>query len=169
MIEGASPDTMFLVGAGHTEAGIGERLITALPESLRGRVRIVPASMPLATYAAVIDFADVFISGDTGPLHLAAARRHARSGANVFRNRTAVLSVFGATPPRMSGYDSTQPGYLAASQDAPSWCYQAGSPCRNVTCVNKLFKTCQNVRCFAEVDRDRLADLVVHYLRGIRR
>jgi len=162
---GAPAETLFLVGAGHTEAGIGERLLTSLPESLRSRVRIVPASLPLATYAAVIDVADVFISGDTGPLHLAAARRSARSGADGFRNRTAVLSIFGATPPRMSGYDSTQAGYLAASQDAPSWCYQAGSPCRNVTCVNKLFKTCATVRCFEEVNTTGLAAIVIGHLQ----
>lgn len=167
VVEGAPAHAAILVGAGHTAVGIGERLVASLPENLRGRVRIVPASLPLATYAAVIDFADVFISGDTGPLHLAAARRSARSGSHAFRNRTAVLSVFGATPPRMSGYDSTKAGYLAANQDAPSWCYQAGSPCRNVTCVNKLFKTCATVRCFEDVNTVDLAALVVGHLQRL--
>ena len=27
----------------------------------------------------------------------------------------------------MSGYDSFQPGFLDSNQDAPSWCYQAGT------------------------------------------
>jgi len=62
----------------------------------------------------------------------------------------------------------TKAGYLAASQDAPSWCYQAGSPCRNVTCVNKLFKTCATVRCFEEVDTAGLSSLVIGHLRGIK-
>jgi ADP-heptose:LPS heptosyltransferase len=166
--ERAPTTTTILLGAGHSVAGIGERLLAGLPRAVQGRVRIVPPSMPLDTYAALIDFADAFVSGDTGPLHLAAARRYARSGRHQFRNRTAVLSIFGATPPRMSGYDSVRPGYLAANQDAPSFCYQAVSPCRNITCVGKLFKTCATPRCFEHVDVDRLASQVAGHLHSLR-
>jgi ADP-heptose:LPS heptosyltransferase len=166
--EGVERDCAILVGAGHTAAGIGDRLVTSLPEALRARVRIIPPDLPLAVYSALIDYADVFISGDTGPLHLAAARRYSRSEGYQFRNRTAVLSIFGATTPRMSGYDSFQPGYLPANQDAPSWCYQAGSPCRNITCLNKMFKTCATVRCFEEVDTKALAALVIRHLQESR-
>jgi ADP-heptose:LPS heptosyltransferase len=162
-------DTTILLGAGHTEAGIGERLADTIPSLLRSKVRIIPQSMPLAVYSVLIDFADVFVSGDTGPLHLAAARRYSRSGHYQFRNRTAVLSFFGATMPRMSGYDSFQPGYLPANQDAPSWCYLAGSPCRNITCLNKMFKTCRTVRCFEHVDVAGLATLVISHLNGLVR
>jgi heptosyltransferase II len=160
--------TAILLGAGHTARGIGERLLVALPTAAQGGVHIVPQSMPLDAYAALIDFADAFVTGDTGPLHLAAARRYARSGCHRFRNRTAVLSFFGATPPRMSGYDSSRPGYLPASQDAPSFCYQAVSPCRNVTCVNKLFKTCATPRCFDHVDVDGLASQAAAHLHSLR-
>jgi ADP-heptose:LPS heptosyltransferase len=160
--------TTILLGAGHTTAGIGERLLAALPAAMQRSVRIVPRSMPLDAYAALIDFADVFVSGDTGPLHLAAARRYARSGSHQFRNRTAVLSFFGATPPRMSGYDSFSSGYLAANQDAPSFCYQAVSPCRNITCVNKLFKTCVKPRCFEHVDVDAIASHAAAHLHSLR-
>ncbi len=161
------PDARLLLGAGHTFAGIGQRLVDSLPGPLRTKCRIIPPSMPLAAYAALMDLADVFITGDTGPMHIAAARRYARSGAHRFRNRTAVLSLFGATVPRMSGYDSTRPGYLPANQDAPSWCYQATSPCRNITCLNKYFKTCRAVRCFEGADPSALAALVVAHVRGL--
>lgn len=167
LLEGTAPACRVAVGAGHTAAGIGERLLAALPEGLRTRTRLVPPTLPLPAYSALIDQADVFISGDTGPLHLAAARRYPRSGPHAFRNRTAVLSLFGATPPRMSGYDSAQPGYLPANQDAPSWCYQAESPCRNITCLNKLFKTCATARCFTRVDTDALAALLIGHLRAL--
>jgi ADP-heptose:LPS heptosyltransferase len=160
--------TAILLGAGHTAAGIGERLLAALPTGVQGAVRIVPRSMSLDVYAALIDFADVFVSGDTGPLHLAAARRYARSRRHQFRNRTAVLSFFGATPPRMSGYASLRPGYLPANQDAPSFCYQAASPCRNITCLNKLFKTCATPRCFAHVEVDGLAAAAAAHLHSLR-
>ena len=161
-----APDAVFLVGAGHSVVGIGARLREAVPAPLRDRLRIIPPEVPLPVYAALQDYADVFLTGDTGPLHLAAARRHSRSGRYAFRNRTAILSWFGATMPRMSGYDTTRPGYLAPSQDAPAWCYQAGSPCRNVTCLNKYFKTCRTVRCFERVDVAALAKLVGSHLRG---
>ena len=164
----STDETVILLGAGHSWSGVGERLVQALPEAARRKVRIIPKEMPLDAYAALMDVADVFITGDTGPLHLAAARRFARSGAHRFRNRTAVLSLFGATVPRMSGYDSSRPGYLPANQDAPSWCYQAGSPCRNLTCLNKYFKTCRTVRCFETVDVGGLAALVVSQLAQAR-
>ena len=160
-------ETTILVGAGHTAAGIGQRVVEALPPTLRAKVRIVPPSLPLASYAALIDLADVFVTGDTGPLHLAAARRYSQSGSHRFRNRTAVLSFFGATMPRMSGYASSQPGFLPTNQDAPSWCVLAGSRCHNITCLNKLYKTCRVVRCFEHLDVTALASVVVSHLAGL--
>jgi len=163
----APPGTTILLGAGHSWEGIGQRLVDAVAPGLRPRLRIIPKTMSLETYAALMDYADVMITGDTGPLHLAAARRYARSGRHRFRNRTAVLSLFGATISRMSGYDSSQPGYLPANQDAPSWCYVAASPCRNVTCLNKYFKTCRAVRCFEGVDVADLAARVSTHLATV--
>ena len=79
-----------------------------------------------------------------------------------------MLSIFGATPARMSGYDSFQPGYLPADQEAPSWSYTAGSPCRNITCLNKIFKNCRDVRCFDVVDVEALAGLILEYVNSRR-
>ena len=160
-------NTSILVAAGHTERGIGKRLIASLPDSLRSKTRIVQTSLPLEAFAALIDICDVFVSGDTGPLHIAAARKFSRSGRHKFRNRTAVLSIFGATPARMSGYDSFQPGYLPANQDAPSWSYSAQNPCRNITCVNKIYKTCRTIRCFDEVNEEKIAELLGAFLRTL--
>ena len=124
--------------------------------------------MGVEAFGALIDAADVFVTGDTGPLHLAASRKYSRTGHFPFRNQTAILSFFGATTPRMSGYDSFQPGYLDSNQDAPAWCYQADSPCRNISCLNKLYKTCKTVRCFEHVDVNGMATLVASYLTGRR-
>jgi len=163
------PETVILLGAGHSWSGVGQRLVEAVPTALRRKLRIIPKQLPLDAYAALMDLADVFITGDTGPLHLAAARRYSRSGRHRFRNRTAVLSLFGATVPRMSGYDSRQPGFLPANQDAPSWSYQAGSPCRNLSCLNKYFKTCRAVRCFEHFDVAGLTELVASHLAQLDR
>ena len=169
LAEVTADDTVILLGAGHSVKGIGARLVASVAPHRRAKLRIIPPTLPLDAYAALIDFADVFITGDTGPLHLAAARRYSRSGRHRFRNRTAVLSLFGATVPRMSGYDSDQPGYLPANQDAPSWCRQADSRCRNITCLNKYFKTCRTVRCFERIDVADLADLVASHLGALAR
>lgn len=158
---------MIFLGEGITQAGIGQRLKRSLSPRLQARVKIVPADLPLQAFAAFIDLCDVFISADTGPLHIAAARRRSLTGRFQFRNRTAVLGMFGATPARMSGYDSHQPGYLPANQDAPSWAYAAGSPCRNITCLNKLYKTCRSIRCFEEVDVEGLTGQVRSFLRSL--
>lgn len=162
-------DISLLIGAGHTEKGIGERLLESIPSDARARVRLVPASMSLEGYSALGDRCDLFVTGDTGPMHIAAARKYSRSGKYTLRNRTAVLCFFGATLPRMSGYDSFQPGYLPANQDAPSWTVVAGSPCRNVTCLNKMFKTCQTIRCFETLDLQKVDELVAGHIDGLRR
>lgn len=149
------------MGEGHTDRGIGRRLIEALPAPLRDRVRLVPAALPARAYAALIDHADVFVSGDTGPLHWAAARKESATGRRTFRNRTSVVGLFGATPPRMSGYDSDLPGYLPAWQGAPSKTFVSAPPCRNLTCLNKLHKTCRVHRCFEGMAAPRVAEAVM--------
>jgi hypothetical protein len=141
-----------LIGEGITDPGLGRRLRDGLPAAGARFSAVVPAAFPLEVYAALIDHCDLFISGDTGPLHIAAARKRTKDGPERFVNRTAVFSVFGATPPRMSGYDDLRPGFLPSGQDAPSVTFISGSPCRNATCVNKMLKTCSPPRCFASLD-----------------
>jgi ADP-heptose:LPS heptosyltransferase len=145
-----------LVGAGHSEKNIGVRLRDALPPERRREIRIIPPTLRLEAYSVLIDCASAFISGDTGPLHAGAARKVSPSLSRAFRNRTAIYCLFGATPARMSGYDSSRRGFLPANQDAPSHAYVAGSPCRNITCANKMYKTCKTVRCFESMDLEAL-------------
>jgi len=160
----AGLEVVILLGEGHTDAGIGARLRQRVPLPLQSKIKIIPAELSLEAYSALIDFSDIFISGDTGPMHLAAVRRYSRTGRYPFRNRTAVLCTFGATPARMSGYDSFQPGYLPANQDAPSWSFVFESSCRNITCLNKMYKTCRVIRCFEEADVEGLFRRIASYL-----
>jgi ADP-heptose:LPS heptosyltransferase len=153
-----------LLGASRAVPGLEGKLLATLPPRLRLRCTIVPPSVPLDAYAALIDFADVYISADTGPLHIAAARKYSASGNYRFRNRTAVVSVFGATPERIYGYDSSRPGYFAANQDAPSFACSSVSACRNITCINKMAKTCAEPRCFDGLDTGMIVDRIQAYL-----
>lgn len=158
LVEGGA---FVLVGEGHTDAGVGVRLRDAQPPAVRSRTRLVPASLPAPAYAALLDRMDAFVSGDTGPLHWGAARKVSRTDRRVFRNRTAVFSLFGATPARMSGYDSSEPGFLPAWQEAPSAAFRSHAPCQNITCLNKLHKTCRTVRCFEGCSPVAVADAVL--------
>jgi hypothetical protein len=156
-------DVTVLFGTAFVYKDVEKRVVETLSEEEKTRVLVVPPSLRIDAYAALADSADIFISGDTGPLHIAAARKFSKTGNVKFRNKTFVISVFGATPARMSGYDSTNPLFPPANQDAPSRTYVSQSPCRNITCVNKMAKTCSKVRCFEILDIDNIVgDIKLH-------
>jgi hypothetical protein len=98
---------------------------------------------------------------------MAAARKVSKSGKFQFRNKTFVITIFGATPPRLSGYDSTDPLYFGANQDVISKTYVSESPCRNITCVNKMAKTCKKVRCYEFLKTDIISSDIQNYLRSL--
>ena len=153
-----------LLGTAFTHKNIEKRILEGLSEEERRRVVLVPKKLPIDAYTALIDQADVFETGDTGPLHIAAARKRSKSGNVTFKNKTFVISVFGATPSRMSGYDSADPLYFPANQDAPSRTFVSDSPCRYITCVNKMAKTCQKVLCYDKLDVEGMAAEIADYL-----
>jgi len=157
-----------LVGAAYAQKGIEHRLMDALPARLRNRVIIVP-HIPLPEYAALLDASEVFLSGDGGPSHVAAAWKQSCEGMRTLRNRTAVFTVFGGTDSRMYGYDSYRDDYVAASQRAPSRVFDAPAPCRNITCVDKLGKSCREVRCFAGLRTESVSRAVSEYLASLSR
>lgn len=157
-----------LLGTAFTHKNIEQRILAGLSEEERRRVVLVPTSLPIDAYTALIDQADVFVTGDTGPLHIAAARKISKSGNSAFRNRTFVISVFGATPSKMSGYDSVDPLYFPANQDVLSRTFVSESPCRNITCVNKMAKTCQKVLCYDSLDVNGIVAEIADYLEKMK-
>lgn len=158
-----------LLGAGHVEKFIEHELLYSLSPEQRRRITIIPASTGLDVYAALVDLSDVFVTGDTGPLHVAAARKYSRSSGESLRNRTAILAVFGSTPSHIYGYDSKTSGFFPANQDAPSRTFVAESQCRNITCINKMAKTCKEVRCFLSLDPDDVVLEASSYLKTTRK
>lgn len=158
-----------LLGKGKSDSDIGVRLREGLDITERESTVMIPDWWSLETYASLIDFTDVFISGDTGPLHIAAAWKNIKGAKNGFANRTAVFSIFGATPARMSGYDHFKPGYVPSNQDADSHTFVSESPCRNVTCLNKMMKTCARLRCFEDLDTRVILETADKIFSGKRR
>ena len=91
---------------------------------------------------------------------MAASRKYLQEDLKSLRNQTAVVSIFGSTPPRIYGYDSQKQGFFPANQDADSKVFFAQNKCRNITCINKMSKTCAQVLCFQDLDPDEIINAV---------
>jgi ADP-heptose:LPS heptosyltransferase len=155
-----------LLGSGHSYKGVEAVLSFAIPHSLRSKLVIVPR-LPIGVYAVLIDACDMFLSSDTGPAHIAASWKVALSEYSPVRNRTAVVTVFGAGDSKMYGYDSERMDYIPANQLAPSKVFAGSAPCRNITCVNKWGKSCKEVRCFHGLNAQEISDYVGAYFESI--
>jgi hypothetical protein len=156
-----------LLGPGRVLTGIENILRASVPESFRSKVVIVPP-VSAGVYAALVDKCDVFLSSDTGPVHIAAARKVDSSRQARLRNRTAVVTVFGSGDSNIYGYDSQKRGHLGTAQQAPSRSFIAQAPCRNITCANKWGKSCKEVRCFSGLQAYEIADYVLGYIGSLR-
>jgi ADP-heptose:LPS heptosyltransferase len=158
-----------LLGKTYSFPGMETRLMAELPKRLQRKIVVVP-HLPIEVYTALIDASDMFISGDTGPLHVAACRKQGAPGYPM-RNQTVILAIYGATDSRMYGYDSEQPHHIPANQDAPSRSFSAptnitgSAPCRNITCINKFGKSCGEVRCFKGLPLDEITEYITAYFK----
>ena len=153
-----------LLNCGFIFKGIEKKILNEIPSSLRKKIIVIPRDIPIDVYAALIDNSDMFITGDTGPLHIAAAKKIIVNSDNHFRNSTAVIGIFGATSAKIYGYDSFSDEYLSASQAAPSKAFEAYPACKNLTCIDKIFKKCPEVRCFDGLEPEQVIDYVKNYL-----
>lgn len=94
---------------GYTDTQAASRLWHALTPHFPGRVFLMPAEpqMHLLELAAFIDQSDIFLTGDTSTMHLAAAIKTLAPSArsNVCpRNANAIIALFGGTHPGLHGY-----------------------------------------------------------------
>src|ERR1035437_804899 len=145
-----------LLAPGYNKKGIEHSLIKALPHHKQNKCTIIPIPLELDVYAALIDHCDVFITGDTGPLHIAAAQKISRTGDFVFKNHTAIFSIFGATPPRLYAYDSLRPGFVSSSQYAMSYAHE-GNCYRNIPyIINRNILPFDGDYYFNDIDLDKI-------------
>lgn len=153
-----------LLSSGYIFKGIEKELLKKIPSHMRKKIVVIPRDIPIETYPALIDDSNIFITGDTGPLHIAAARKVIVNSNNYFRNSTAIVGIFGATSAKIYGYDSFSNEYLSASQDAPSKIFEGFPHCKNLTCIDKIFKKCSEVRCFEGINTEEIIEYVHNYL-----
>lgn len=149
-----------LMNCGFTFEGMEEKILKEIPGSQRKKIVLIPKNIEIDVYSALIDSADVFISGDTGPLHIGAAKKILLDSDNFFRNSTAIVGIFGATSAKIYGYDSYSAGYMSSAQQAPSKVFESAPSCKNLTCIDKSFKHCQEIKCFEGVQSEQIISYV---------
>ena len=104
-----------LVTWGPGEEALVARTLEAVEPGLRGRVRAAPPTT-LRELATLLDRARVAIGGDTGPIHLAAARG------------VPVVAIYGGSDPKRNGPVGPRPARVLDNPAIP--CY----PCWKVRC-----------------------------------
>jgi hypothetical protein len=93
----------------YTDKESSTRLLQELAPSFARRVflRQDEPKMPLLELAALIDQSDIFITGDTGVMHLAATYKKIPPSADqslLPRNTVKIISLFGGTNPGLHGH-----------------------------------------------------------------
>lgn len=92
----------------YTDTMAAKNLALALSQEFAGRVYLLQdeSTFTLLETAALIDQADIFITGDTGVMHLATATKKVRQGettAFVPGNSVRTIAIFGGTNPDVWG------------------------------------------------------------------
>ncbi len=159
------PAEQLLVNCGRTFKDIEKSILNSLPGELKRKIIIIPENIPIDVYAAISDLAEMFISGDTGPMHIAAARKILIGSPDYFNNSTALVGIFGATSSKIYGYDSFLSDHLSPPQNAPAKVFEGNPSCKNLTCTDKIYKRCKQVRCFEGLDCFEILHYIESYLR----
>jgi len=160
--------TAILIFQGISVINIESMILDRLPVTHTGKIVTIPNTFTINEFTALIDFCDMFVSGDTGTVHIAASRKINIDSNNSLRNRTALVSVFGASDSRIYNYDSLRYGHSAANQDAPSKVFVGDAPCRNLTCINRIIKTCKEVRCFQGLKSEDISSYIISYFNNLK-
>lgn len=103
------PDLVVCILQGYTDANASLNLFKALSHNFDGRVFLMPSEprSSLLDVAAFIDQSDIFVSGDTGLMHLAATTKMLSEVDNTAycpNNSVKIIALFGGTAPGFYGY-----------------------------------------------------------------
>ena len=93
---------------GYTDASAAQNLFEILTREFEGRIFLMPADpkAKLLDVAAFIDQSDIFITGDTGLMHLAAATKKLKDGDDATyypNNSVKIIAVFGGGRTPLTG------------------------------------------------------------------
>ncbi|HTK10445.1 MAG TPA: glycosyltransferase family 9 protein [Ktedonobacteraceae bacterium] len=105
----ACPNLLISILPSYTETTRSSYLREILSTNHPRRIFLLPAEpkMHLLETTALLDQADIFISGDTGVMHLAATQKRLRDGDDMRfapKNAGKIVALFGGTSPGFYGY-----------------------------------------------------------------
>jgi hypothetical protein len=103
------PELVVCLLQGYTDPGMALKLLAALNPAYNGRTFLLPAGpkQGLLDTAAFIDQSDIFVTGDTGLMHLAATfKKIIEDDATLHypHNGVHIIALFGGTNPGLYGY-----------------------------------------------------------------
>ncbi len=102
-------DLIVCILQGYTDAIAAQNLCKILTDEFENRIFLIPAEpkAKLLDVATFIDQSDVFITGDTGLMHVAAATKKLREGDDSTfcpNNSVKIIALFGGTNSSFYGY-----------------------------------------------------------------
>ena len=102
-------DVIVCILQGYTDASAAQNLFEILTGEFEGRIFLMPAEpkAKLLDVAAFIDQSNMFITGDTGLMHVAAATKKLSDGDDTTycpNNSVKIIALFGGTNPSFYGY-----------------------------------------------------------------
>jgi ADP-heptose:LPS heptosyltransferase len=103
------PELVVCILPSYTDTEASHRLQQELGKNFADRLFTLPAKpgLSLLETAALLSMVDVFVSGDTGVVHLAVAQKRVRpqdEGQVKLENRAGIITLFGGTNPAFYGY-----------------------------------------------------------------
>ncbi|MFO7889438.1 MAG: hypothetical protein R6V04_03780 [bacterium] len=158
-----------LLGPGFNFKGIENRLYTHVSSPFKKeKIIILPSDLSIDLFTGLIDRSDLLITGDTAQMHIAAGYKVSEYDRQIFRNKTALVNIFGATKSAIYGYDSFLPNHRDSDQDAYTRVFEGTPGCKNLTCIHKTKKKCRKVKCFHGVDSEEIIDYIKQYLLQVK-
>jgi len=155
-----NPHIIVHILPGYTDQHAAANLYHALWSRFGSRISMQP-SQPRPTLleiTALIDQAHVFITGDTGVMHLAVTRKKLREDEDTQilpQNATKIITLFGGTNPGLFGY-SNQSIILGKGRK---------EQVRLVPGILKEAYYRKNQRLFEHISPQLLADTIIHQLK----
>ncbi|MDZ7724367.1 MAG: glycosyltransferase family 9 protein [candidate division KSB1 bacterium] len=128
--------------------GSSSQIYNMLSPEHQKKTILLEKHAPLSVYASLVDLCDSYVTGDTGPMHIAAARKTLSNSEKPFTNKTSIISLFKATEPKIYGYSSDSNIMISANQDAPSRVFEIKVACKSITCtIQRITKSCNLSEC----------------------
>ncbi|MFC1485083.1 glycosyltransferase family 9 protein [bacterium] len=163
----ASPKIDHLIlGSGFKFKNIEKELIASVPKQFKSKIKILPKTLLISIFTAILDRCNIVITGDTAPLHIASARKKISNPKNkntICINKTKVTGIFGASPDKIYGYDSTSKEHIPSSQDASSKIFKSNPNCKSMLCIlYKVNNACEGKNCFKGLDLNQ----IIHYINN---